>query len=378
LSQTIFDVVIAGGGIVGAACALECALNHMTVAVIEEHAIGGAATAAAMGHVVVMDDSEAQFALTRYSQQLWRKLAGQLPLDCEYTEKGTLWVAADEDEMAELRRKQSHYTARAVPVQLLDSQALADAEPNLRPDLLGALLVKQDGITDPPRVAVYLSQRAQALGATVLLGRRVIEMNDGGIVIEDGTRVSGGAMINATGSRAPRLTPGLPITPRKGHLAITESYPRFLRHQIVELGYLRSAHTSTSDSVAFNIQPRRTGQLLIGSSRQYGVETSSVDEPTLSRVLARAIEYMPAIQQLSIARAWTGLRGATPDKLPLIGRCPGFQRVYAAAGHEGLGITASLATARLLADELLNRESEIPREPYDPRRTQAIHGDAER
>jgi D-hydroxyproline dehydrogenase subunit beta len=98
----------------------------------------------------------------------------------------------------------------------------------------------------------------------------------------------------------------------------------------------------------------------------------------LSRVLARAIEYMPAIQQLSIARAWTGLRGATPDKLPLIGRCPGFRRVYAAAGHEGLGITASLATARLLADELLNRDSEIPREPYDPRRTQAIHGDAER
>lgn len=185
-------------------------------------------------------------------------------------------------------------------------------------------------------------------------------------------------MINAAGSRAPRLTPGLPIAPRKGHLAITESYPEFLRHQIVELSYLKSAHTSTGDSVAFNIQPRRTGQLLIGSSRQYGVETSNIDEPILSRMLVRAIEYMPAIQQLSIARAWTGLRGATPDKLPLIGRCPGFERVYAAAGHEGLGITTSLSTARLLADELLNRESEIPREPYDPRRTHAIHGDAER
>jgi glycine/D-amino acid oxidase-like deaminating enzyme len=349
----------------------------MKVAVVEEQVIGGGATAAAMGHVVVMSDSEAQFALTRYSQQLWNQLAKQLPPDCEYVERGTLWVAADEEEMAEVRRMNAYYSERSVPVQVLDSQALAGAEPNLRQAMAGALLVEGDGITDPLCITRYLVGQAQAQGTALFLGRRVVKMDDSGVVIEDGTRVSGSAMVNAAGSRASQLTPGLPVVPRKGHLAITDSYPAFIHHQIVELGYLKSAHKATGDSVAFNIQPRRTGQLLIGSSRQYGVDTSSVDVSVLNRMLARAVEYMPGLQELSIARTWTGLRGATPDKLPLIGKCQGFDRVYAAAGHEGLGITTSLATARLLVDELLNRSSEIPRGPYSPRRATVTDGDAE-
>jgi glycine/D-amino acid oxidase-like deaminating enzyme len=93
----------------------------------------------------------------------------------------------------------------------------------------------------------------------------------------------------------------------------------------------------------------------------------------LRKVLARAIEYMPGLENLSIIRTWTGFRAATPDKLPLIGRCPGFDRVYLATGHEGLGISASLATARLLADEILCRPSQISRTPYDPSRSFVPH-----
>ena len=79
-------------------------------------------------------------------------------------------------------------------------------------------------------------------------------------------------IVNATGSWSPVLTPGLEVKKRKGHLVITDRYPNFLRHQLVELGYLKSAHSLTADSVAFNIQPRKTGQLLIGSSRQFDVD----------------------------------------------------------------------------------------------------------
>ena len=79
--------------------------------------------------------------------------------------------------------------------------------------------------------------------------------------------------------RAPaaRLTPGLAIRPRKGHLVITDRHPGFVTHQLLELGYLKSAHGSDAASVAFNVQPRATGQLLIGSSRQYDVEDPAVD-----------------------------------------------------------------------------------------------------
>jgi D-hydroxyproline dehydrogenase subunit beta len=136
----------------------------------------------------------------------------------------------------------------------------------------------------------------------------------------------------------------------------------------VELGYLRSAHSASGDSVAFNVQPRRTGQILIGSSRQYGAEHKVVDNSMLVRMLRRAQEYMPGLAEMSAVRAWTGFRAATADKLPLIGQWTGDKSVFLATGHEGLGITTSLGTARILADQITGAKPEIPVEPYLPSR----------
>jgi glycine/D-amino acid oxidase-like deaminating enzyme len=149
---------------------------------------------------------------------------------------------------------------------------------------------------------------------------------------------------------------------------ITDRYPGYVRHQLVELGYLKSAHSVTSDSVAFNVQPRKTGQILIGSSRQYGDETSSVDQAILSAMLRRAAVYMPSICSLNAVRVWTGFRAATPDKLPLIGPSLHDDTVWLATGHEGLGITTSLATGALLAAALIGRQASIPLDPYLPSR----------
>src|SRR6266446_3068053 len=107
-----FDLIIVGAGIVGAACAAECARNGLKVLVLDRGPIAGGTTAAGMGHIVVMDDSEAQFALTSCSRRLWGELSSELPADVEYDQCGTLWVAADKEEMAEVYRKQEYYTAR--------------------------------------------------------------------------------------------------------------------------------------------------------------------------------------------------------------------------------------------------------------------------
>jgi len=368
-----YDAVVVGAGIVGAACSVECARQGMRVALVDSAVIGGGATAAGMGHIVVMDDSEAQFALTRYSQQLWQELRPELPADVEYEQCGTIWVAADEQEMTEVRRKYDYYSRRSVPVEVLDSDALMRLEPNLRQGLAGGLLVADDCVLYSPCAARWLTERALAAGATIHLGCPVSGIGHGRVRLDDGRELSASTIINAAGTWAASLTPGLAIKKREGHLVITDRYPGFIRHQLVELGYLKSAHSSTADSVAFNVQPRKTGQILIGSSRQYDVESKEVDSHILVRMLRRAQEYMPSLAQMSAIRVWTGFRAATPDKLPLIGPLPGDTSLFLATGHEGLGITTSLASARILVDQIAGRKAAIPIEPYLPSRMPAEH-----
>ncbi len=373
MSKATYDAVVVGAGIVGAACADELAHRGLQVAVVDRDIVGSGATAAGMGHIVVMDDSDAQFALTRYSQQLWQELRPSLPDDVEYEQCGTIWVAADEEEMIEVRRKQDYYGNRRVPTQVRDAPALQNLEPNLRPGLAGGLLVPEDGVLYPPCAARFLLSRAQERGVKVRVDVSVAQIGEGRVEFTDGSKMYAEVIVNAAGASAPDLTPGLEIQKRKGHLVITDRYPGFVRHQLVELGYLKSAHSMTADSVAFNVQPRRTGQILIGSSRQYGAEHKAVDNSMLVRMLQRAQEYMPGLAQMSTVRTWTGFRAATPDKLPLIGQSTGDKTVFLATGHEGLGITTSLGTARLLADQITGKKSEIPIEPYLPSRTVKEH-----
>jgi glycine/D-amino acid oxidase-like deaminating enzyme len=193
-------------------------------------------------------------------------------------------------------------------------------------------------------------------------------MGGGRLRLSDGSVLEAATLVNAAGTWAPELTPGIDIKKRKGHLVITDRYPGLIRHQLVELGYLKSAHLLAADSVAFNVQPRKSGQVLVGSSRQYGAEEKDVDYRILSRMIERARLYIPTLAETSAIRVWTGFRAATPDKLPLIGPWPGDPSVYLATGHEGLGITMSLASAKLLVAQLMGERAAIPIAPYLPSR----------
>ncbi|HET9983165.1 MAG TPA: FAD-dependent oxidoreductase [Longimicrobiales bacterium] len=370
------DAVVVGAGIVGAACALELVRAGLRVVVLDGAEVGGGTTAAGMGHLVVMDDSEEQFALTAYSVRLWRELAPGLPPECEFDPCGTLWIAADAGQLEAVRRKHEAYTARGVAAEVLDGAALAACEPGLRRPLAGALLVPGDGVLYPPAAARYLLAEACRAGAVFRGGSPVEAIRPGAVVVA-GETLPAGAVVNAAGAAAPSLAPGLPIVPRKGHLAITDRYPGSCRHQIVELGYLQSAHEMTAESVAFNVQPRKTGQVLIGSSRELVGWDPATNRAVLGRMLQRAVSFMPALASASVIRVWTGFRPATPDKLPLIGRWEETEGVWVAAGHEGLGITTSLGTARILADLITGRPPAIDPAPYAPMRvlSAAEHGE---
>ena len=321
-----------------------------------------------MGHLVVMDDSEAQFALTAYSRRLWTERAAALPPELEDDRCGTLWVAADDEELAHVRKKAAFYAARGVAVEVLDAEALArpsrscgrgsrarcaSGRPRRLPAGRGALAPRAGARAAAPTVETRRGASRRSSPGRVRCARPLAR----GRPRRERRR----------GPRRRRSTPGLPIAPRKGHLVITDRYPGFCRHQLVELGYLKSAHTLTRESVAFNLQPRATGQLLLGSSRELvGWDAS----------LNRALRGAHAPPRAGVhARASRGSTRSAPGpasarRRPTSCRSSGMWEpgLWVAAGHEGLGITTALGTARLLADLVLGRAPAIDPAPFDPRR----------
>jgi D-hydroxyproline dehydrogenase subunit beta len=360
------SAIVVGAGIVGAACAEALAEAGCAVTVLEASFPAAGATGAAMGHVVVMEDSEAQLALTALSRRLWTERAGELPADVEDDPCGTLWVAADAGEMEHVRAKAALLRDRGVDAEVLDARALRETEPQLRDGLAGGLLVPGDRVIYPPAAARALLEGARRRGAEVWPGVRVEAAEPGRVVCCGGRRLEADVVVNAAGPWAPHLTPGLPVLPRKGHLVVTDRCPGFLRHQVIELGYLKSAGAIATESVAMNVQPRKTGQLLVGSSRELVGFDASINRPLCASMLRRASSYLPGLPLLPALRTWTGFRPATPDKLPLVGEWePGL---WVAAGHEGLGIATAPGSARLLADLLLGRTPPIDPAPFAPRR----------
>ncbi|SDC93067.1 NAD(P)/FAD-dependent oxidoreductase [Paraburkholderia lycopersici] len=368
------DVVVIGAGIVGAACAHELAAQGLHVLVIERAGAGGGVTAAGMGHLVVMDDTAAEFALSAWSRALWHELAPRLDARHAFARCGTLWVAADDEEYALAQTRHEALQRQGVACSMLDARALRVAEPGLREGLVGGMRVDDDAVVYAPAVAAWLLAQPGGVRIDCRMRTQVARIDRAGVHLANGEVIAAGAVLVANGLQATDLVPRLPMQPKKGHLLITDRYPGTIRHQILELGYIKSAHNASGTSVAFNVQPRPTGQLLIGSSRQFGSTDPAIEPAILARMLKRAAAYLPQLPALNAIRAWTGFRPASSDGMPLIGPAGPFAdneshpSTWLATGHEGLGVTTALGTAKLIAAQMLGHAAAIDATPYLPAR----------
>ena len=133
------EAIVVGAGIVGVACAEALARDGWRVTILEQSFAASGTTAAGMGHIVVMDDSPEQLALTSYADRLWRELGLDTDPRSELDRCGTLWVAEDETQLAALSAKRDAYASIGIATEVLDAKQLASAEPSLRRDLAGAL-----------------------------------------------------------------------------------------------------------------------------------------------------------------------------------------------------------------------------------------------
>lgn len=369
----VADVVVIGAGIVGAACALELQAQGRDVLLVDAQHPGGGVTAAGMGHLVALDETEDELDLCLLSLARWDDYLAEHGRLAEYVGCGTLWVAEDDAQMAQALARAERLAKRGWDASVIPASQLARIEPALRPGLAGAIRVARDGVVYPPAVARALAAQLVAQGGRTLFGAPVGAIDGRTVRLASGRRIDAGDIVVAAGNGVPRLLPDMPVFPRKGHLAITDRYPGRLSHQVVSMGYGQTEAGSDALAVAANVQPRATGQWLIGSCRQDGVLDTQVDTRVLAQVLRSAIALLPCLAGMRVIRSWTGMRPATPDGRPIIGAHPAHDHVWLAAGHEGLGVTTAFGTARLLADLMDGRPAAIDAGPYSPSRFAHAH-----
>lgn len=359
-AERVAEVIVVGAGIVGAACAHELAARGLDVLVIDAAVPG--ATGAGMGHLVSVDGSAAELALCRYSLDLWRDIAPAMPAACAYRNCGTLWLAETDADRPAAEVKQAALAAEGIDSEWLDSEAVARHEPMLRRGLAGALRVSSDSIVYAPAAARWLLDQVD--NRLRRMQAHVTQLADRQVQIDDGRWLAADHIVLANGLGANALLPEAALIAKKGQLVITDRYPRAINHQLVELAYSQQAHAQAGASVAFNVQPRPTGQILIGSSRQLDDRDPAIDNALLARMLRRAQDFLPDLGRMTAIRSWSGFRAATDDDLPLIGAWPEQPGLWLAVGHEGHGVTTSLGTAHLLADAICGDTPAIDPTPY--------------
>jgi glycine/D-amino acid oxidase-like deaminating enzyme len=358
------DVVVIGGGIVGAACAYYLCAAGLDVHLVERHFPASGTSRACDGLILLWDKSGAELELGRASAALWAELAETLELDFEYARAGTILLAENEEGMVAAREKVGAMAAAGVRAEALDGPGLRRLEPGLAPDLAGGAFFPDDAQVDPRRATLALLAAARRQGLTLHTHAEVVairrEGNGRGRISRLITRtgeIATETVVCAAGvwsNQVARLV-GVetPIRPRKGHILVTAKAPGLIRHPMLEGGYAATIQSASEGlEVAFVAEMTASGTLLLGSSRQFVGYDRAVSPPVMRAVADRAARFLPGLARngINVIRSYAGLRPWSPDHLPLIGPVEAVPGFYLAAGHEGAGIGLAQVTGRLIAD----------------------------
>lgn len=340
------DILIAGGGIIGLACARELALAGFKVEVLERLSAGNAASLAAAGMLSPMAESSTAGPLLdacRASRDLWLSwapaLAEESGLSIEHDTSGTFLVAMDDHEEAWLDRVATAARELGELAEEIDGGALSRWVPDVSPGVRRSLLLPGEHRVDNVQACTVLDIAARKAGAVITHGVEVERIERAGdgvrLVCQDRDREAG-LLVLAAGAWSGHIPglPALPVRPVRGQMLMLGGvdWPWS--------GSIRGPHT-------YAVRRGATG-LLVGATVE---ETGFSSVNTVSGIdeLLRFIRHaLPGLDQARLETTWAGLRPGTPDDLPMIGWVPRWP-VLAATGHFRNGILLAPWTAREIA-----------------------------
>jgi glycine oxidase len=367
-----FDVVVVGAGVIGAAVAYECARRGARVVLLDRDQPGGAASGAAAGMLAPCSEAHQPgpfLDLGRESLAAWPELAAAARedggVDPELQIEGLLRVAVDEPAAGDVHaRLRWQHEQGITDGRWVDAAEALDLEPALRPDLLGAAWYSREGHVHGRNAVRCLVAAARARGAEIRSGAAVVgpaNAGGGGVLLGDGTRIAARCVVLSAGAwlgeLATRFGGELPVTPVHGQLVALTGLPRSPRRVVYAglHGY---------------VVAKRDGTTLVGASEEErGFDTAPAPAVTAA-LRAKAERLIGGAEGATLTRVWTGLRPATPDRLPLLGPLPGREgnSVLVAGGHYRNGVLLAPVSARGIADLALDGRTPNGWQAFDPRR----------
>ncbi|HMF96653.1 MAG TPA: FAD-binding oxidoreductase [Vicinamibacterales bacterium] len=377
------DVVVVGGGCMGASVAYHLARRGITdVVVVErEKMLGTGSTGRNAGGVRHQFSHEANIRLSIESIALLERFADEVGQAIDFHQDGYLFLLSSSQSVETFRRNVALQRSLGVEVQWLDGADAARLAPGLNADeVLGATFCQRDGIADPNGVTMGFARAAQALGVSI---ERDTEVT--GIRVErdriTGVETSRGAIetrrvVNAAGpyARQVGLMAGaeVPVDPYRRHIFIATLEP-------VDRGTRMPASRIMVIDFETTFYFHREGAgLLFGMGDKHETPTfdTTVQWDFLPQVIEVAVTRLPALAEASISHAWAGLYEVTPDANPIIGPAHGVDGLFLINGFSGHGFQHSPAAGRVLADVIAGRDPHFDLQPFAADRFAARPADA--
>ncbi len=354
------DVAVVGAGIIGEAIAYELVSRGASVMLLDCRGAGLGSTQAAAGMLVPYLEGFGRpiLPLARRSLEMYDAFVDRVSRDAGigigYRRTGSLQVMTADEVSDEFEQVAKDARGAGLDVELLDSKAARAAEPQLSPDVSAALLVKTHGFVSATELSGALAAASIKHGARMRVPARVRRIDHRGpeveVQLENDTPITASHVVLAAGSWSGQIdirgVSAVPVRPVRG--------------QLLQLAYDGPALNRIVWGPRCYLVPISDGSILVGAT----VEDAGFDERTtvagVRDLMDGACDLVPALWQATFVGARVGLRPATADELPIIGRSSRLPGLVYATGHYRNGVLLAPLTARVVADLVLdNREDPL-------------------
>ncbi|MBS4021000.1 MAG: FAD-binding oxidoreductase [Dethiobacter sp.] len=365
----IKEIVVIGGGVIGASIAYQLAKRGRSVALVERGDLAFGASGACDQDIILQSKNPGlHLQLALESANIYETLEPELQQPIEYKKTGGMIIIETPEEMEVMRGFVKGQRETGLMVEILDREEAGKLQRGLAGHIVGATYSPQDAHVNPIKLTLAFAAAAVKRGTELLLHTEVTGIKQKGGIVKGVKTTSGHIdceiIINATGAWAPfvghMIGLEIPIWPRRGQIVVTEEVPPYVMGDILSARYIVAKYNpdmikdcedpGIKMGVGLSLSQTKKGNIFIGATREFVGYNSHVTREGLKEILKYTTRLMPGLKDINMIRSFAGLRPYTPDGLPIIGPVKGLEGFFIAAGHEGDGIALSPVTGRIVAD----------------------------